>query len=93
MAVTLKIIEKQPCAGLLPTIRKYVTLGLTMTSETQTNRTMSMTVVENLAPNDHADLHQDDVDADFHHNSHHNHHHIDFHQDDVDARDREPRVQ
>ena len=26
MAVTLKIIEKQPCAGLLPTIRKYVTL-------------------------------------------------------------------
>ena len=26
MTVTLKIIEKQPCAGLLPTIRKYVTL-------------------------------------------------------------------
>ena len=26
MAVALKIIEKQPCAGLLPTIRKYVTL-------------------------------------------------------------------
>ena len=36
---------------------------------------------------------QDDVDADSHHNSHHNHHHIDLHQDDVDARDREPRVQ
>ena len=26
MAVTLKIIEKQPCAGLLPTIHKNVTL-------------------------------------------------------------------
>ena len=42
-----------------------------MTSETQTNSTMSMPVVENLAPNNHDDLHQDDVDA----------------------RDREPRVQ
>ena len=52
-----------------------------------------MPVVENLAPNNHADLHQDDVDANSHHNSHHNHHHIDLHQDDVDARDREPRVQ
>ena len=50
-----------------------------------------MTVVENLAPNNHDDLHQDDVDS--HHNSHYNSHHIDLHQDDVDARDREPRVQ